>query len=161
MQSVTRGIHYAIASFSISKMTTSLEPGVQDFIQNHSVGVISTCSGNKPHAVPIYYFYDPEKNHFYFVTKSETKKVLNILENKNTFLTIYKEDPQATFTAECEARLLEHVEPDYTNITNHLINIHSIQDYYPTPLTMLKEGNLTLVELKVLSHTFRSYRQNV
>ncbi len=137
-----------------------MENNIKKFLENNSVCIVSTCNNNKPHAVPVYYFYNSENNKMYFVTKTGTKKFLNMSENNNVFVTIYRESPQATFTAECKSNILNCKKDNCIKITKHLIDIHSSEDYYPTPLTMLKEGSLALVELDIVSHKFNSYQKS-
>ncbi|MCA9356095.1 MAG: pyridoxamine 5'-phosphate oxidase family protein [Candidatus Paceibacterota bacterium] len=138
-----------------------MEKSVIDFLKNNSLCILSTCKDNKPHSVPVYYFYDDENETFYIATKAKTQKVLNILENKNTFITVFRTDPQATFTAECEATIIDHTNEDFPDIAKRLMEIHSAQSSFPTPLSMIKDGSLVLIQLKVITHKFNSYRQTV
>ena len=39
--------------------------------------------------------------------------------------------------------------------------VHSSQEYYPTPVDMLKEGSLVLIKLKVMKHKFNSYKKGL
>lgn len=133
-----------------------MEADVKDFVKDHSVGIISTCDNNEPHGVPVYYYFDGDK--FYFATKSKTKKIENIESNGNVFLMIYREEPQAVFTAKCKATLMDYKDSGCMGIVKHLVGVHASQDYYPTPLTALKEGNITVVELEVREHQFKSYK---
>lgn len=138
-----------------------MESHVTEFITSRAVCTVATCSNDTPHAVPVYYHFDPAHSCFYFVTKSETAKITNITENKVACVTIYDESPQTTFTAHCEAEVLDGESPDFIAITNRLIAVHASQEYYPTPLHMLEEGTLRLVKLIITKHTFDRYIQRL
>ena len=132
-----------------------------EFIKEHSVGIVSTCDNDMPHGVPIYYYFDKEKELFYFVTKDATKKYSNLSKNKNVFLTIFRENPQAVFTAECVAEPLDCSKDDCIDIMDSLIEVHSTQEYYPSPISMLKEGTLKLIKLEIKNSNFKSYRKDI
>jgi uncharacterized pyridoxamine 5'-phosphate oxidase family protein len=131
------------------------------FIEKHSVGIVSTCENGEPHGVPIYYHFNKEQEAFYFITKNKTKKYSNLEKNNKAFFTIFNEDPQVVFTAKCEVELLDCMESDCKEVIGSLIDVHSKQEYYPTPVEMLEEGSLRLVRLNTKEHKFVSYQKGV
>lgn len=131
------------------------------FLEERTVGVIGTSKDNTPHCVPIYYYFDKDAESFYFVTKSKTQKAENIVSNSKVFITVFSEEPQATFGARCDATILESNDADQKRVINELIGVHSGQEYFPTPLSALKDGDLTLVKLKIEDHNFSFYKQKL
>lgn len=131
----------------------------KEFILDHHLAVIATCSGDNPHCTPVYYLYDEEKNLFYFVTKDETRKFSNIKDNKKVFLSIFNEKPQQVYSANCKAKILSQKKAGFDEVIERLIEIHAEQDYFPTPLSYLKEGKLSLIELSPEDSQFNSYHK--
>ncbi len=138
-----------------------MESHIVEFIQKHFIGIVSTHDGGHPHGTPIFYVYDEDKEVFFFVTKNRTKKYTNLENNKKASLTIFSENPPITFTANCNAELFDFESCDYMKIKNKLVNIHSTQDFYPTPIATLKDGVISLVKLNVIDCNFNSYISSI
>ena len=62
---------------------------VHKFLRNNFSAVLATCFLSIPHASTVYYLAD-EKLNFYFITKMNTLKYLNLKTNKNAALVIGK-----------------------------------------------------------------------
>ncbi len=131
------------------------------FVQEHYIAIVSTHDRRMPHGVPVYYIYVEEDNAFYFITKSETKKSTNLKQNKQAALTVVKENPPTVFTADCEAELLDFYSDDYVWIKNKLVEIHSTQDYYPSPISTLKNGEFSLIKLNVKNSNLKAYKKEI
>lgn len=136
-----------------------MENDTIDFIKGRSVGIVATCDEGKPHAVPVYYYFNEKEEIIYFVTKDKTKKYSNIEKNKNVSFTIFSEDPQTVFNAECEAELLSYDDDGYMEITNQLIDVHANQGSSPTPISLIRDGSLKLVKLKIKYNNFTLYQK--
>ena len=151
-------------SFSVENdILRFMEKNIITFIKEHSLATLSTCADNKPHGVPIYYYYSTEENTFYFVTKSETRKIANLKANPIAFLSVTRTNPPAVFTADCEAKIYTqdiNTDKKRLDIAKKLIKIHTEQEYYPTPLHSLKDGDLTFVSLQIKTHSYNDYRTN-
>ena len=131
-----------------------------DFIKEHSVAVLSTCSDGEPHGVPVYYLFVEEQNKFYFLTKDSTRKYNNLQKNSKAFLSIYDENPQAVFTADCDVHLIDR-QGNFEEILSKLVDIHGEQAHQPTPASIQKEGSLRLVELTISKDRYVSYKLSV
>jgi len=131
------------------------------FIQKHFVAIVSAHDSVTSGGVPIYYYFVKDDNAFYFITKSETKKHANIINNKKASLTIFTENPPTVFTANCVAELIDFETTDCVRIKNKLVEIHSTREFYPSPISTLKVGHLSLVKLNVKDCKLKSYRKDI
>lgn len=90
---------FGIAGCYAEVMPLSLsadKPQITNFLLNHSVGVLATCSKEgAPYAAAIYFIIDQNLN-IYFVSKQNTKKVANISENNHVSLAVYDQQSQTT-----------------------------------------------------------------
>lgn len=69
---------------------------IQDFLQAHHSGVLSTSSAaGSPHGAPIYFSVEDDFS-LLFATKTETLKYKNIQENKRVAFACYDEAAQTT-----------------------------------------------------------------
>ncbi len=64
-----------------------LSSDVHNFLKNNSVAVLATSYLRLPYASAVYFVVD-EKMNFYFVTKMNTDKYLNLKMNKNVAMVI-------------------------------------------------------------------------
>ena len=133
----------------------------ESFVQKHFVAIVSTHDSVASHGVPIYYYFVKDNNAFYFITKSGTKKHANIKNNKKASLTIFTENPPTVFTANCIAELIDFDTDDCAKIRNKLVEIHSTQEFYPSPIFTLKEGVLVLAKLNVTDCDFKLYMDEI
>lgn len=138
-----------------------MQKHIKTFINENFVGLISTCGDQKPHGVPIYYLLVKEENAFYFMTKTASKSYLNLKKNCAASITIFSETPPAVYTADCETEILEFSMDEYSEIRKKLIGMHSTQDYYPSPVSTLKKGDLKLIKLKIIDFNYQSYSKDI
>jgi hypothetical protein len=131
------------------------------FVEKHFVAIVSTHDSVTSYGVPIYYYFVKDDNAFYFITKSETKKYANIYNNKKASLTIFTENPPTVFTANCVAELIDFETYDCVKIKNKLVEIHSTQEFYPSPISTLTEGILSLIKLNVRDCKLKSYKKDI
>lgn len=120
---------------------------VYAFLQSHSIGVLSTIStDNTPYASPIYFIVNKELN-FFFLTKSDTTKVLNIQNNNHVALTvIHSSQP---ITVQVTGTVEEVQEPEMlTKIAE--ANAQEIGGFsWPPPLSKLQsDGYLLMYRLQ-------------
>ncbi|MBT3203059.1 MAG: pyridoxamine 5'-phosphate oxidase family protein [Gammaproteobacteria bacterium] len=138
-----------------------MNKAIKSFINKHIIGIVSTSNDRSVHAVPIYYHYIDHENAFYFFTRTASKKYSNLEKNNKASFTIFNEDPPVVFTADCEAELLNIDEGNYSDIFIKLVEIHSSQLGYPTPISTMAEGLLTLVKLNIIDFNYKSYIQDI
>ena len=131
------------------------------FVEKYFVAVISTHDSVTSNGVPIYYLFVKDDNAFYFITKSETKKNINIKNNNKASLTIFTENPPTVFTANCVSELIDYKTDDCLKIINKLVAIHSTQKFYPSPISTIRDGILSLVKLNVKDCKFKSYKKDI
>jgi len=131
------------------------------FVEKQFVGIVSTHDNVTSNGVPIYYYFVKDDNAFYFITKSETIKYANIKKNKKASISIFAESPPTVFTANCVAELIEFETNDYIKIKNKLVEIHSSQEFYPSPISTVKNGILSLVKLIVNDCKLKSYKKDI
>ncbi len=138
-----------------------MEENVVAFVQEHLIAVVSTHDGSKSNGVPIYYLFEKGDNAFYFLTKNTTQKHVNIEKNNKASLTIFTEDPPTVFTADCVAEVIDFKSVEHIEHVNKLVAIHSSQECYPTPISMLKDGDFSLIKLSVENCRIKFYKEDI
>ncbi len=138
-----------------------MKENVASFIEEHIVAIVSTCDGLQPNGVPILYLYIKDDDAFYFLTKNNTRKHVNIENNNKASLTVFAEDPPTVFTADCVAEVFDFQSEKYREHVNKLVAIHSSQKCYPTPISTLKDGNLSLIKMSVENCKLESYKNDI
>lgn len=129
-----------------------------DFIERHHIAVLSTIEENTlPNGDPIYFYFHTNDQCFYFASRDGIQKVINLEQHPIANLTIFSEDPPTHAGFRCQAEIIRTGFTEYSDIINHLIDLHSTREYYPTPLSMLDNGDLVLVKLSVTDHKYLSY----
>ena len=134
---------------------------VISFLADHSVGVLSTCNDGKPYGSPVYYHFTPEQKAFYFLTKNQSRKYLELNTNTQASFSVFSEAPPTSFLAECTAEILEFSLKAYQSIITRLIEIHSTRDYYPSPISTMMEGELKLIRLDLIDFSFNAYQRDI
>lgn len=117
-----------------------------DYLKSLAVAVLSTVGENsKPHAAVIYFIADSEL-HFYFLTKSDTRKSKNLEKHENAALTIF--DSQSPKTIQATGQVTEVEDPKmYVAVMNKISeeNAKGNNFYWPPPLSKLdSNGDLVL-----------------
>ncbi len=138
-----------------------MKANMASLVKEHLVAIVSTCDGLRPNGVPIYYLYVEDVNAFYFLTNSNTQKHINIERNNKTTLTIFTENPPTVFTANCVAEVLNFKSEEHQDHVNKLVAIHSSQECYPTPISTLKDGRVSLIKLSVENCKLKSYERDI
>jgi hypothetical protein len=135
-----------------------MDHDVISFLQECVVGVLSSCNNEEIHSVPVYYHFDATQNAFFFITKSKSNKITNIQKNKKASFSIYSESLPRVFTAKCSAEIFDvNNNLEFIETFRKLVEIHSTREYYPSPISTIKDGELKLVKLAVLDHQYKSY----
>ena len=119
--------------------------------------VVSTSDENVPHGAVVFYHFDEASEKFYFVTKTETQKIKNINRNSSVALTIFSETPPRTFQARCKAKRASRDELS-PELLKRVLNVHSSQDYWPTPIQKIEEGTMCFVEIALDHSRYRDYK---
>ncbi|MCP4429445.1 MAG: pyridoxamine 5'-phosphate oxidase family protein [Gammaproteobacteria bacterium] len=138
-----------------------MKEDVVAFVKEHIVATVSTCDGLHSHGVPVFYIFVKDDNAFYFLTKNKTQKHINIEINNKTALTIFTESPPTVFTANCVAEVIDFTSGVHKEYITKLVTIHSSQECYPTPISTLIDGDLSLVKLNVENCKLRSYKNEI
>lgn len=134
-----------------------METQIIEFIQEHDIATVATNGPDGPHAVPVYYYYDSERNVFFFATKQHTLKASTIGEHPRVYLSIFSADPAVVFGARCTGQVISDFDDYHMDIIHRLIDIHGSEEHFPTPLVKLTESGLVLVELAVSDVNFARY----
>jgi nitroimidazol reductase NimA-like FMN-containing flavoprotein (pyridoxamine 5'-phosphate oxidase superfamily) len=126
------------------------------------VGVLSTCDEEIIHSVPVYYHYNQAENAFYFISRSKSVKVDNLKKNQKASFSVYSERLPRTYSAQCSAQIFDVENTGFAGnqIIKKLAEVHSTQEYYPSPISAMKEGELKLIKLEVIDYQYKSYVAN-
>lgn len=116
------------------------------YLQSVYLAVLSTSSKDgQPYAASIYFTTDPELN-FYFLTKSDTKKSLNLEENNNAAITTI--DLLAPKMIQATGAAGEIEDPKHYHTMLARISEANAQKkgfYWPPPLSKVdSQGDLVL-----------------
>lgn len=132
---------------------------ISSFLEESVVGVLSTCNNGEIHSVPVYFYHDDTDNAFYFITKSKSTKVNHLKKNKQASFSIYSEALPRVFNAKCAVEIFDVQTNSLENIEiiRKLAEVHSTREYYPSPISTIKDGELKLVKLIVLDYQYKSY----
>lgn len=136
-----------------------MDQHINSFLKESVVGVLSTCRDNEIYSVPVYYFHDEADNAFYFITKSKSSKISNLKKTNKASFCIFSETLPRVFNAKCSIEIfnVNGAGFDGIEIVRKLAEVHSTQDYYPSPISMIKDGELNLVKLNVLTYDYKAY----
>lgn len=132
---------------------------ISSFLKDSVVGVLSTLNNDEIYSVPVYYLHDKTENALYFITKSKSTKVKNIQKNKKVTFSVYSETLPRVFSAKCSAEILDVNDNslDTIEIIRKLAEVHSTREYYPSPISTIKDGELKLVKLTFVDYYYKSY----
>lgn len=132
------------------------------FLVEHTIGTLSTVNdeGN-PHGAVVYYLAEGEKN-IYFVSRSETAKVKNILAHPRVFLSIFDASNAQTLQIVGKAR----VEQDRSTSEYVFDNIVKPRPYNGAmllpPVTALKDsGEYVVVHIEPLEVKYSDYKKEI
>jgi len=119
---------------------------IYTYLRSLYLAVLSTASkAGQPYAASIYFTADPELN-FYFLTKSDTKKSLNLEENNNAAITTI--DPSAPKIIQTTGIATELEDPKQYHAMLAKISEANAQKkgfYWPPPLSKVdSHGDLVL-----------------
>lgn len=82
------------------KISKDSSDRARKFIQDHPIGVVATADkSGKPHAAAVYFVLGEDLD-IYFVTKEQTTKYKNIVENPHVSIVMYDAENQATLQAQ-------------------------------------------------------------
>jgi len=70
---------------------------VRNLLRNSYFAYLCTVNNGAPHVTPIFYVYHEGLNLIYFMSSLESRKMKNILSNKNVSLTVDVRDPLDPF----------------------------------------------------------------
>ncbi len=133
---------------------------LNSFLEECVVGVLSIYKNAEIHSVPVYYYYHQVEKAFYFMTKSKSAKIDYLTKNNKASFSIYSERLPRAYNAQCKAEIVDldgHHKVKAIHIIKRLAEVHSTQEYYPSPIASMKEGELKLIKLKVLDYQFNTY----
>lgn len=123
---------------------------IYSYLKRLTIAILSTVSDEgKPYASVIYFVADHNLN-FFFLTKSDTKKALNLEKNNNAALTIL--DPANPKTIQATGTVMKVQDADiYTYILKRIAEDNSKKGgfYWPPPLSKLRSvGDLVMYRLE-------------
>lgn len=123
---------------------------VYAYLKRLTIAILSTVSADgKPYASVIYFVTDHNLN-FFFITKSDTKKAINLEKNSNAALTILDSESPKTIQATGTARKVQ--DPDiYSYMLKRIAEENSKKDgfYWPPPISKLKSmGDLVMYRIE-------------
>jgi general stress protein 26 len=126
---------------------------VLDFLHQDEdmLGVVSTISSdNKPESAFVYYSFDEDLN-IYFMTRANSRKGQNILENKNVAYAIVSRNPPQTLQLDGEASFVDEKEMQ-KKLFKELVEFAS-KNYFASPIAQMQSSELVFI--KITPHWMR------
>jgi nitroimidazol reductase NimA-like FMN-containing flavoprotein (pyridoxamine 5'-phosphate oxidase superfamily) len=135
-----------------------IKKDVLHFLRRQRVAVVATVSAKgKPFAAPVFYNVDNNFN-FYFFTKDESQKYLNLKENNTVAITIFTESSPQTVQAQGLAQLVKNPK-EIINVTAPLFKrAMDSSQWYDPPIAKLKNGQLVVIKVKPTWLRFGDFR---
>ncbi|MFA6407342.1 MAG: pyridoxamine 5'-phosphate oxidase family protein [Candidatus Paceibacterota bacterium] len=94
----------------VEKATEKIKKEAKEYLQSEKLAVVSTVSSEgKPQSATVLYLLDDEFN-FFFVTRSDTKKVENLLTNNDVSIVVGAQMGPVTMQMSGVATLLSSTE---------------------------------------------------
>lgn len=117
-----------------------------DFLKEHIIAVVATTDKNHaPNAATILYHIDDDMN-FFFMTRRQTRKYANIMENPRVAVVVGIGDGPGTVQAEGEAHLIEDgLETFFENIKKHA----GLAEAYYGPFLMLPGMDMAVFRVRL------------
>lgn len=125
------------------------------FLQSHDIGVISTLDRNGTINSAVVY-YTLLNNRPYFITKTATKKMTNLLGDQHIALTVYDEAAQQTVQMQGIAKI-ESEESIIQQVSNTLIRPRSYQNSVTMPPATKLGGGIVVVRIAPIAVNFTDY----
>ncbi len=130
---------------------------IESFLNQNSIAVVSTISSHgQPSSAAVYFTLDDELN-FYFITKRDTKKSKNLMNNSKAALAVYEATSQTIVQAEGEAH--EETDPERTQkVFGEVLrsSLASSEAGVP-PISKLQAGHYIAYKFKPTSLKMASY----
>jgi len=126
-------------------------PKIQSFLETHNVGILATASKQgAPHAATMYFVVDPNF-HIYFITRQETTKHRNLVENPQVALAVFDAGSQTTVQATGEVEEITDATVQ-GNVYNRVLGItKATSGEHQPPLTKIDSGKYVTYRLKLHS----------
>ncbi len=122
-----------------------LNKQIRSFLKTHDLAVIATCSkSGQPEAATIGYLVDENFN-FFFLTKPDSRKIKNILENPKVALVIGTTSGINTIQVEGEAQIIQQKDVGFEEM---LLKTTRIGALYYGPLLKMEGGDFVTVRIK-------------
>ncbi len=129
------------------RMPTTVEQ-IQNFLKNEKqkLGVLSTVGPTgTPQSAFIYYAFDEDLN-IYFITRTQSRKFLNIEKNPHVAFVVGTETPPQTLQIEGTASILERPE-DFSFLFSDLVKI-AVERHFVPPITqMTNSGDVFFMKI--------------
>lgn len=129
------------------------------FLRQNTTAVLSTANSRGVVAGSVVYYIVDQLNRLYILTRTETKKVKNILGHKQVALTIFNADTAETLTVSGQAEF----EKDQEVIDYVFAQVMQPHDYAGhrrlPPVAYLKKGAFTVIRITPLSANYSDYKK--
>ncbi|HMS31963.1 MAG TPA: pyridoxamine 5'-phosphate oxidase family protein [Candidatus Saccharibacteria bacterium] len=138
------------------KTKPKITKAAEDFIATNDLMVLSTLNKDGTiNSVVVNYVYSSKS--FYILTKNDTQKAHNLMDNKSATILIYSRQKLATL--EILAGIEVESDPENKKRVFDLINIDRPTDHgkRPAPIAQLDAGGFIIFHLEPVSYKFSQY----
>jgi nitroimidazol reductase NimA-like FMN-containing flavoprotein (pyridoxamine 5'-phosphate oxidase superfamily) len=132
---------------------------ILDFLGQEKVGVLSTVRENGfPDAAVIYYYLD-KNNEISFLSRSNSRKLLNLDHQKQVLLTVLRVATKEVVQVRGVAEIQPSTAPEVAENLVHLIKVLENDDEAETVLPLLKHktGDIMVVKIHPEELRWRKY----
>lgn len=152
-------IQHAVSVTAPSKSVAFLDQASLKFLKEHDIAVLSTSDAKGAVAGAVVYYLVDQLNQIYILTKTETKKALNVLAHRQVALTVYNSDSAETLTINGLAEF-ENDQKIVDYVFAQIIQPHDYagQKRLP-PVAYLKKGHFTVIRITPQISQYIDYKQ--
>lgn len=128
---------------------------ITSFINDHPSGVLGTVSpDNTPHGAVVYFYAETDK--IYFVTKNETQKYTNLLQNHRVSITVFDPDTSDCLQAVGNAYPL-HDAAMLDKVIKTISGVQATAKTWLPPISKLRAGSYMVVAITLTSARLADY----
>jgi len=130
---------------------------IYDFLKKHSVAVLSTASNSgQPHGVVIYYDIDKDFD-ITFITKTNTLKHQNLMENNRLMLTVFESRSQTVCQISGSSRDIKNTEQTQAITESILRKSLALSGPGEIPISKINSGEYVAIRVLPTKIKFSVY----
>ena len=124
--------------------TSSAYTKIMSYIDRNPAGVLSTMSEDGPHGAVVY-FITASHGTLCFVTKNQTKKYANIVNQPSVGITFFNERESTTLQATGHAFVADNKQGLKEIVMDKVTKAHATMSEWLPPVTKIRDGEFAVI----------------